>query len=77
MARFLEISAAVFALIAAVFWFFSAKRRLPRQSLYWDGNVPEADPYQRAVRFSAVMNKWAAGFSGLSAACMSARLFLP
>jgi hypothetical protein len=73
-ARFLEISAAVFALVAAVFWFLSALKLLPRQRLYWDGDVPEGDPYLRAIRFSAV---WAAGFSGLSATRMSARLLLP
>jgi hypothetical protein len=41
---------------------------------YWDF-VPERDPFYRAVKFSARMNRWAAGFSGLSALCMGIELF--
>ena len=41
---------------------------------YWD-SVPEHDPFYRAVKFSARMNRWAAGFSGLSALFMSIELF--
>lgn len=41
---------------------------------YWD-SVLEHDPFYGAVKFSARMNRWAAGFSGLSALCMGIELF--
>jgi hypothetical protein len=43
---------------------------------YW-GSTPDADPFYKAVKFSAEMNKWAAGFSGLSALLMGIKLFIP
>jgi hypothetical protein len=76
LTKALDITAAVCALVASVFWFISAKRRLPRQLLYWDGEVPDRDPYLRAIRFAAGMNRWAALFSGLSAASVAVRLFV-
>ena len=36
-----------------------------------------ADQFYKAVKFSAEMNKWAAGFSGLSALLMGIKLFIP
>jgi hypothetical protein len=53
---------AVFALIAAIFWFLSAGESPPMVT-YW-GSTPDADPFYKAVKFSAEMNKLAAGFSG-------------
>jgi hypothetical protein len=69
MEKRLDVAAALLAIIAAVFWFRSACRKLPPM-------VPESDPYCEAVKFSAVMNRWAAGFSGASVLSMAARLFI-
>jgi hypothetical protein len=75
MERWLDVAAAVLAFIAAGFWFLSAYGELPRIVPYW-GQTPESDPFYQAVRLSAVMNRWAAGFSGASALSMAARLFI-
>jgi Na+/proline symporter len=73
MERWLDIAAAVFALAAAVFWFLSAYGKLPPMVAYWD-QTPSNDPFYLAVKFSAQVNRWAAGLSGLSALCMAARI---
>jgi hypothetical protein len=75
MEKYLDIGAAVFALVAAVFWFWSAYGNLPPILTYWD-QVPASDPFYMAVKFSAQMNRWAAGFSGLSTLCMGFKLFI-
>jgi hypothetical protein len=72
--HWLDMGAALFAFVAAIFWFLSAYGQLPPMMTYWD-SVPEHDPFYRAVKFSARMNRWAASFSGLSALCMSIELF--
>lgn len=75
MEKWLNIGTAVFAFVAAIFWFLSAYGKLPPIVAYFD-STPETDPFFRAVKFSARMNTWAAGFSGLSALCaMMAALF--
>jgi hypothetical protein len=74
MEKWSDIGSALLALVAAVFWFLSAYGKLPPMIAYWN-QTPENDPFYEAVRFSAVMNKWAAGFSGASALCMGLRLF--
>jgi hypothetical protein len=74
MEKYLDIVAAITALIAAVFWFLSAYGKLPPMLSYWD-KVPDNDPFYMAVKFSAVMNRWAAGFSSASALCMGIKLF--
>ena len=71
MHRVLEIGTALFAFLAAVFWFLSAYGKTPPMVSYWD-SVPETDPFYKAVRYSVRMNKWAAIFSGLSALCAAA-----
>ena len=76
MEKWIDIGAAVFARIAAIFWFLSAYGKLPPLVTYW-GSTPDADPFYNAVKFSAEMNKWAAGFSGLSALLMGTKLFIP
>jgi hypothetical protein len=76
MEKWLDIGAAVFALIAAIFWFLSAYGKLPPMVTYW-GSTPGADPFYKAVRFSAEMNKWAAGFSSVSALLKGIKLFIP
>jgi hypothetical protein len=70
----MEIGTALFAFLAAVFWFLSAYGKVPPMISYWD-QVPENDPYYRAVKYSIRMNKWAATFSGLSALCAAAVTF--
>jgi len=74
MEKWLDIAAAVFAIAAAIFWFLSAYGKLPPMVAYWD-QAPEIDPFYVAVKFSAEMNRWAAGLSGLSASCMGINLF--
>jgi hypothetical protein len=76
MEKWLDIGAAVFAIIAAIFWFLSAYGKLPPMMTYW-GSTPEADPFYQAVKFSANMNTCAAGSSGLSAFLMGIKLFIP
>jgi hypothetical protein len=70
-----DIAAALLALVAAVFWFLSAYGELPAMATYW-GHAPESDPFYQAVKFSATMNRWAAGFSGASALCMGVGLII-
>jgi hypothetical protein len=74
MLNWLDIAAAVFALVAALFWFASAYGKLPPMIGYFD-QAPGSDPFYVAIKFSASMNRWAAGLSGLSALCMGAKLF--
>ena len=69
-----DIAAALLALVAAVFWFLSAYGELPAMATYW-GHAPESDPFYQAVKFSATMNRYAAGFSGASALCMGGYLW--
>jgi hypothetical protein len=68
-AAWLDILTAVFAVVAAGFWFASAAEALPPMLSYW-GGVPVNDPFYSAIRFSAKMNAFAAVFSGVSAVCM-------
>jgi hypothetical protein len=69
MEKWLEISAAVLAFVAAVFWFLSASGTLPQMLFYW-GHAPANDAFYQAMKFSAKMNTWAAVFSGASALCL-------
>jgi hypothetical protein len=72
MATLFDAATAVFALIAAGFWFASAKNRVPPLVMYWD-RAPDDDPFVKAFNFATRMNRSAALFSGLSAlsACVS------
>ena len=70
MNKWLDAAAALTALVAAVFWFLSAYGKIPPLVAYWD-QAPETDPFVMAVQYAARMNRWAAGFSGLSALCMA------
>ena len=74
MAKWLNISAAVAALLASVFWFVSAYGKLPPMVSYWD-YAPPTDPFYKAVKFSANMNRIAALLSGISALLAAAALF--
>ena len=75
MNRKLDIGSALFALIAAGFWYLSAYGTLPHNLIYL-GSDPEADPFYHAIKFSAEMNTWAAFFSGCSAICIFLKVFL-
>lgn len=66
MNQLFDIASAVFAFTAAIFWFISAYGKLPPMVTYWDA-TPDHDPFYKAVKFSAQMNRLAAAFSGLSA----------
>ncbi len=66
MRQYLEVAAAFFAFVAALFWFLSAYGKIPPMVAYWDKS-PDTDPFYQALKFSARMNRWAAIFSGLSA----------
>ncbi len=50
MGPVLEIGTAVFALLAAAFWFFSANGKLPPMVAYWD-ITPEHDPLYQSMKF--------------------------
>ena len=67
MTRIFEIGAAVFAVVAAFFWFLYAFGELPQMAAYWDtAPVDEA----------AIMTSWAAGLSGASALCAAVSFLL-
>jgi hypothetical protein len=42
---------------------------------YWD-RAPDTDPLYMALKFSALMNTWAAALTGASALAMAFKLFL-
>jgi len=73
MGRCFDIGAAIFAFVAALFWFLSAAGKLPPMVTYW-GETPDSDPFYQAVKFSAYMNVIAATASGISAALFGIRL---
>lgn len=75
MEKWLDVAAALFAFLAAIFWFLSAYGKLPPMGMYWDSAAPD-DPYFLAVKFSAKMNRWAAGLSGASALCMAIKIMV-
>ena len=70
MNKKLDFAAAIFAFIAAVFWFLSAAGQLPPIGMYWL-HAPETDPFYQALKFSARMSMVASVFSGLSALTLS------
>jgi hypothetical protein len=75
MEKWLDVAAALFAFLAAIFWFLSAYGKLPPMVAYWDA-TPENDPFRMAVTFSAKMNQWAAGFSGASALFIAIKIMV-
>lgn len=73
MQHWLDAGIILSAFVAAVLWFVSAHGKPPRMKFWWDGGVPDDDPFYMAIRFSAQMNRWAAVFSGLSALCTAVK----
>ena len=76
LGRWLEIIAGLFALAAAAFWLLSASpwKPLPKMASYW-GAIPEHDPFQQAIIFSARMNH-AALCSCVAAFLAALRMFI-
>lgn len=75
MTTVLDALTAVFALVAAIFWFRSAANALPRHVTYWNAAPPD-DPFVMALQFATRMNRIAALFSGLSALCAACSVML-
>ena len=75
LAFWLDCIAAITAIAAAIFWFWSASVTLPKMVAYYD-STPDNDPFYAAVRYSARMNTWAAGCSCASALSMGVNLLL-
>jgi hypothetical protein len=71
METWLDVGAAVFALVAAVFWFLSAVGNVPKLVRL---STSASEPFYSALQFSAEMNRWAALFSSLSALCAGGKL---
>jgi hypothetical protein len=69
MARIFEIAAALFAVVAAVFWFLSAYGEFPQMATV--DNLLFA-----TFGGAAIMTSWAAALSCASALCAAARLLL-
>jgi hypothetical protein len=67
----MNVLSAVSAFAAAVFWYLSARNKLPEMVSYWDG-TPSDDPFFVAMQKGVTLNKWAAGFAGVSAICAAA-----
>jgi hypothetical protein len=68
VAKVFEVAAALFAVVAAVFWSLFAFGELPQM-------MPVADP-EFAVNGLALMTSWAAGLTGAAALCAGLRLLL-
>ena len=66
MTAWIDIASAITAFAAAILWFVSAYGKLPPMVAYWDA-APPSDPFYKAVKFSARMNRWAANLSGIAA----------
>jgi hypothetical protein len=62
----LNFVSAASALIAAIFWYLSARKKLPAMLAYWD-RAPDTDPFFVAIQAGVRLNRWAAGFAALSA----------
>ena len=74
MGKWLDIGASICAIVAAIFWFLSASQ--PAHIVtYWDG-APPSDPLYAGLKTSAMLNTFAAGFSGASALLMGIRSYL-
>jgi hypothetical protein len=67
-ALILNFTSAGSAFAAAVFWYLSARNKLPPMGSYWDG-VPDNDPFFVAIQAGVELNRWAAGFAAVSALC--------
>jgi hypothetical protein len=77
VAQCLDVLAAIAALIAAIFWFRSARVQFPPPVSYWGGQgAPEGDPFFQALKSSASLNKSAAAYSCVSALCFGIKLLL-
>jgi hypothetical protein len=71
MAIGLNVASAAAAFLAAVFWFLSAARPLPRPTTYWD-HTPDTDPFLQALRAAVRHNRYAALCAGVAALSQAA-----
>lgn len=66
LAMMLNYISAATALIAAGFWFLSARNKLPSPMSYY-GPTPASDPFFAAMQKGILFNRCAAGFAAVSA----------
>ncbi|MES0881697.1 hypothetical protein [Roseibium sp. SCP14] len=73
--QYLNYGAVVFAFLAAIFWFWSAKVPVHKfTGVPWGGNMDELED---AVKRQSVRSAWAAIFAGFAALCQGIALALP
>jgi hypothetical protein len=70
----LNAGAALFAFIAAGFWFISAGGKIPKADKTWGGFLDTPDAIISALNYSAKWNRFAALFAGVSALFMTAAI---
>jgi hypothetical protein len=71
------MAAGICGLVGAVLWFFSARRLpAPTQAAYRDVSDNRDSPFQKNWKCSALLNQWAAFFTGMAALLMSMPLLL-
>jgi hypothetical protein len=56
------------AFVASIFWYLSARNRLPPILPYWD-RTPDDNPFFVTLQTGVKLNRWAAGFAAASALC--------
>ena len=66
MAIALKALSVLMGLVAAVLWFMSASGKIPPAPGASFGGTSLTDPFNVALRQSALLNQWAAGATGLS-----------
>ena len=72
----LNVAVALTALLAAAFWYQSARNPLPPMATYWDA-APEDDPLYAALRKGTLLNKPAAIWAATSAIFTAFSAVLP
>jgi hypothetical protein len=72
----LRILSGLIGIAAAVLWFMSASKQLPLVPGAAIGGTSPTDPFNVALRHSALLNQWAAGATGLSVLLMVAAEFM-
>lgn len=71
IATAMNLLSAAGAIVAAFFWYLSARNKLPMMRTYWD-STPSDDPFFVAIQTGVILNRWAAAFAGVSAFCAAA-----
>ena len=68
MIMLMEVLSVFSAIVAAIFWFWSAQRNAPPPSSAWGGMMDENDPFFQELARSARFGRYAAVSAGISAA---------